>query len=585
MGMLHITFGLFVDVPKTKFFGIGAYINPQLQNRVIGYWEVSYTSFTNGLVGFTLGSQIHFGNIYASQISASDSTLYYFPGFQIFLGPSIGKKFFYISPVLSFGYFNPRSIKRIPISVPYYGDTLLYGPTFSPSVGIKIGLLYHEHFSLITAYFGYGQYVIKRYNNGTWLRNQDSIAKNFYFSIAINPLFFTSTYPFREWDEETYTRYYHGDVVEKAEERNFVVFTIYTQRMFSNSSYYDYIYEIGLYRYFPLKKYGNEWTIGLRRVNYEPRTPSLNYYNLPSFIYFKFRPYFGTKSYDIGPYFSFGYTTDGMNFKGGGYDFGLAFRWNIFYIDLGMTKAYNGSFYDPMKTYILRSKPDTNYFKDYKVYSSKLIPKVSFGLRILYNHSDYVIAPFIFNPQSERTFLLWTLDAGVNFQASDELKIVPFDFIFFKYMKNKPFGFGIGLDVENITFRLRKDTTLPSQIKERVKESRFSLKLGPSLGNRTISIMPYGVVGTTYYPKDLIYGGGIKVGFGNWGKAWNMPFYVLSLDLRYANDYYFNGSKYVQNFGFSLKFGLSYHIPIWKFTRKTESDIYKPIKPDYFKGY
>jgi hypothetical protein len=144
--MLHITFGLFVDVPKTKFFGIGAYINPQFQNRVIGYWEASYTAFTNGLVGFTLGSQIHFGNIYASEISSNDTALYYFPGFQIFLGPALGKKFFYISPVFSLGYFKPRSIKKILVSDPKHGDTLLYGPTFSSSVGIKIGLLYHEHF-------------------------------------------------------------------------------------------------------------------------------------------------------------------------------------------------------------------------------------------------------------------------------------------------------------------------------------------------------------------------------------------------------------------------------------------------------
>ena len=584
MAMLHITFSLFVDIPKTKFFGIGAYINPNMQNRVIGYWEASYTAFTSGFIGFTLGTQLHFGNLNASQLSSSDSLLYYYPGFQVFVGPAIGKKFFYLAPTLSVGYFNPRSINRLKVNDPFYGDTLIYGPTYTASVGLKLGLLYHEHFSLINAYVGYGQYVIKRYNNNVWVKNQDSVARGLFFSIAINPLFFTSTYPFREWDEETYTRYYHGDVVEKAEERNFVFFTIYVQRMFSDSSYYDYIYEVGLYRYFPLKKYGNEF-IGLRRINYAPITPDTNYYNLSSFLYFKFRPYFGTKSFDIGPYFSFGYTTDGKNFKGGGYDFGLALRWQIFYIDIGMTKAYSGYFYDPMKAYILRSKPDTVYFNQYRVYSSQLLLKASFGFRVLYNHSDYVIAPFIFNPKSERTFLLWTLSAGVNFQASNELKIVPFDFIFFKYMKNKPFGFGVGFDFENITFTLKKDTTLPSHIKERVKESRFSFKLGPSLGGRVASIMPYGVVGTSFYPRDLIYGGGVKVGFGSWGKAWDMPFYVISLDLRYSNDYVFDGSKYVQSFGFSFKFGISYHIPIWKFTRKTESDIYKPIKPDYLRGY
>ncbi|MCS7244604.1 MAG: hypothetical protein N2504_00430 [candidate division WOR-3 bacterium] len=577
--MLQITFGLFVDIPKTKFFGIGAYINPQFQNRTIGYWEVSYTPFTMGLVGFTTGTQILFGNIYASEISSSDTQLYYLPGFQVFIGPAIGKKFFYIAPTLSITYFNPRSIKVIK---PTFGDTLNYGPTLSSSVGVKIGLLYKEHFSLITAYFGYGQYVIKRYNNNNWIRNQDSLLRNFYFSIAINPLFFTSTYPFREWDEETYTRYYHGDIVEKAEERNFVLFSIYTQRMFEEKSHFDYIYELGLYRYFPLRKYGNEFTLGLRRTTYNPLNPT---YNLPTFIYFKFRPYFGTKNYDIGPYFSFGYATDGKFLRGGGYDFGLAIRWQIFYLDVGMTKAYSGLFYDPMKTYILRSKPDTNLFSEYRIYPSKLLLKVSFGLRILYNHSDYVIAPFIFNPASERTFLLWTLSLGTNFQASNELKIVPFDFIFFKYMKNKPIGFGIGMDFENITFSLRRDTTLPKDIKEAVKESRLSFKLGPSLGGRVASIMPYGFVGTAFYPRDLIYGGGVKVGFGSWGKAWNMPFYVLSVDLRYANDYYFNGSEYVQNFGFSLKFGLSYHIPIWIFTKKTESDIYKPVKPDYIRGY
>ncbi len=578
MNMLLVTFGIFIDIPKTKFFGIGAYINPNAQNRIIGYWEASYTAFTSGFVGFTLGTQIHFGNLNASTLSTSDTALYYYPGFQVFLGPAIGKRFFYIAPTLSISYFKPRSIKRIPNTPPNYGDTLNYGPTFSSSVGVKIGLLYHEHFSLITAYAGYGQYVIKKYNNNSWIRNQDSIVRNFYFSIAINPLFFTSTYPFREWDEETYTRYYHGDIVEKAEERNFLAFTIYAQKMFRDNSYFDYIYELGLYRYFPLRKYGNEFTLGLRRTTYKPITNDTNIYNLPSFIYFKFRPYFGAKSFDIGPYFSFGYITDGKLIRAGGYDFGLGLRWQIFYLDVGMTKAYEGYFYDPMKTYILRDKPDTVLFDDYRVYSSNLIPKASFGLRILYNHSDYVIAPFVFNPQSERTFLLWTLNAGVNFQASNEIKIIPFDFIFFKYMRTKPFGFGIGFDFENIT--LQKDT-----IKERVKESRFSFKFGLSLGGRVTSIMPYGVIGTAFYPGDLIYGGGIKVGFGSWGKAWNMPFYVLSLDLRYSNDYVLSGSDYKQRFGFSFKVGISYHIPIWKFTKKTESDIYKPVKPDYLRGY
>jgi len=536
---------------KSKFIGFGAAASEIGLNSPKLITEASYSLFQeNGFFGIQGGLWINSGNLLPSDPSLSDTLTYNLPLLTAFIGPTLGRPAFYISPVVGIGLIRTNS-----------------GAPPGGLVGLKVSLLTRNNMALLTAFAGYSLYYGRRYDQNLEYV-ADTTLKSMVFSVAVNPLYFTPTFPFKEWTDEEKEKYYHGADLAIFDEFNAYGVSFNLSRYFVDGALYDPSIEFSYIRYNGYSGRGNEFALGLNRPYFDPDGP---HGVLPSLIYLKVRPYWGNRLMDVGPYFSIGLTTDGKSFAGGTYDAGIDIRFDIIHLDAGVSKVFVGDFYNPYD--VLAGKVDEpSTFDEYPLYSSRLVPRVSAGFKFVYDRGYNRSAFFMSNSSS--SYALVTLNMGAYMGRMKELKITPIDIFAIRNFGSKPFGLALGMELGNI------DVTIGDSV-VRISEPGMSFKGGLDLAGNMGTVILYGLGGFILDKGELAYGGGLKVGILKYGSLVGVSFYSLSLDFRYLNTLVSDGSSYHRDNVFGIKLGISYHIPIRRYLDKVEARIMGPVNPDY----
>jgi len=550
MGVVILTLLQFSGV-KSKFLGFGAAASDIGINSPKLITEFSYSIFQeNGFFGLQGGLWLYSGSLIPSEVSLSDTLTYNLSTLTAFVGPTIGRPAFYVSPILGVGL-----IRTNPGSPP------------GGMVGLKVSLLTRNNMALITAFAGYSLYYGRRYDqNLNYLYDTTLISP--VFSVAINPLYFTPTFPFKEWTPEEMEKYYHGADLAVFDEFNAYGVSFNLAKPMVDGALYNPNIEFSYIRYNGYSKRGNEFAFGINRVYFDPNGPNGV---LPSLIYFKVRPYWGNRLLDIGPYLSVGITSDGNSFAGGTYDAGIDFRFDILHLDVGVSKVFVGDFPNPYD--VLSGKVDApSRFAEYPLYSSKLVPRVSAGLKFVYDRGSNRSVFFMSNSPS--SYALITLNIGSYTRQMKELKITPIDIFAIRNFGSKPVGLALGMEVGNIDLPIG-DTIVY------VSEPGISFKAGFDVAGNMGSVILYGIGGFILDRGEMAYGGGMKLGLLKYGTLMGVSFYSLSFDFRYLNTYVFDGAAYSRDNVFGIKLGISYHIPIRKYLDKVEARMMGPITPEF----
>ena len=537
---------------KSKFFGYGFAASDIGLNSPKLMTELSYSIFQeSGFFGLQGGLWLYSGSLIPSEVGLQDTLTYNFSGLTAFVGPTIGRPVFYVSPVIGLGLVRPNP-----------------GSPAGGMVGFKVSLLTRNNMALLTAFAGYSLYYGRRYDrNLNYVYDTTLISPIFY--VAINPLYLTPTFPFKEWTQEEMEKYYHGADLAVFDEFNAYGISFNVAKPMVDGALYNPGVELSYIRYNGYSGRGNEFAVGINRVYFDPNGPNGV---LPSLIYFKVRPYWGNRLLDIGPYLSVGITSDGNSFAGGTYDAGIDFRFDIVHVDVGVSKVFVGDFPNPYD--VITGKVNLpGRFADYPLYSSRLVPRVSAGLKFVYDRG--VNRSTFFMSNSPSSYALITFNVGAYTSRIKELKITPVDIFAIRNFGSRPVGIALGMEVGNIDFPIGDSVVY-------ISEPGISFKAGLDVAGNMGSVILYGIGGYILDRGEMAYGGGMKLGLLKYGSLIGVSFYSLSLDFRYLNTYLYDGAGYYRDNVFGIKVGISYHIPLRRYLDKVEARMMMPITPDFF---
>ncbi len=551
MGIVLLTLLQFSGA-KSKFFGYGAAVSDIGLHSPKLMMELSYSIFQeNGYFGLQGGLWLYNGSLIPSEVGLRDTLTYNFSGLMAFVGPTMGRPAFYVSPTIGLGLIRPNPASSV-----------------GGMVGLKMSLLTRNNMALLTAFAGYSLHYGRRYDsNLNYVYDTTLISPVFY--IAVNPLYFTPTFPFKEWTEEEMEKYYHGADLAVFDEFNAYGISFSLGKPLVEGALYSPSLEVSYIRYNGYSQRGNEFSVGINRPYFDPAGPTGV---LPSLIYFRVRPYWGNRLLDIGPYLSAGITSDGNSFAGGTYSAGLDFRFDILHLDVGVSKVFVGDFPNPYD--VITGKVSLpSRFADYPLYSSRLVPHVSAGLKFVYDRGANRSAFFMSNSPS--SYALITFNIGAYTGRIRELKITPVDIFAIRNFGSRPVGLALGMEVGNIDLPVGDSVVY-------ISEPGISFKGGVDVAGSAGSVILYGIGGFILDRGEMAYGGGLKLGLLKYGTIMGVSFYSLSMDFRFLNTYLYDGAAYYRDNVFGIKLGISYHIPLRRYLDKVEARMMMPITPDYF---
>ena len=532
---------------KSKFIGFGVVGIPSYIRDPKLILNFSYAALPEeGLFGIQVGSWLYGGSWVTSSISDRDTLTLNLSGLTIYAGPTIGKPKFYVSPVVGLGIFRANR-----------------GAPAGGLVGLKFSMLTRYNLSLIDFFAGYTVVYGKRYDT-THVYIGDTFFLSPVVTFSINPLYFTPTYPFVELPETEREKYIHGIYVPLLDETNNFAMAFSVER-YPRLYALDFQFSYG--RYSLVGRKGAELTVGLRKL-YFPPEDTLRY--LPSVAYMRVRPFWGNDMYNVGPYFSIGIASDGKRVAGGTYSFGMDFGFDIFHLELGMSKVFVGNFYDPYD--VLLGKVDApDELKNFPLHGAKLVPKVSGGFRFVYQ--DGRIKSRFFMLKSPPSYAIFTLSLGS--YLNKQLKLTLLDFFAIRNIRSKPFGVAVGFETATISLAMGDSAV-------KVREPSASLKLGLDVAGENGSLILYGIAGSNFDGNKPIYGAGLRIGLATYEQLFGISFYNFSMDIRYLNTWVWNDDRYLREYVLGFKFGISYHIPIVKYLQRREREMMKPVSPGVF---